>query len=161
MANPRVGGKPALMSDACAALPVTDHERIACGLHMASRGLSAALAHAAKPHGLSGAEANLLLKMDLGLNSPSEIANWLGIDASNLSRMMRKLEELGLLKREVDDANRSRVNITLTNSGKKKAAALKPGVRAMEKQALAALTAKELKELKGLLQKLCVGLLES
>lgn len=160
MAASKVGGKPALMTKSCEAMPVSDQERIACGLHIASRGLSSALANAVKPHGLNGLEANLLLKLDLGLDSPSEIATYLGIDASNLSRLMRKLEAAKLLKRTIDDANRSRVIITLTSKGKKLAARIKPDVREMEKRVMAALSESELKALKKTLTKMCVCLLE-
>ena len=152
--------KPALMTQSCASLPISDQERVACGLHIASRGLASALANAVRPHGLNGMEANLLLKLDLGFNSPSEIAVYLGIDASNLSRLMRKLEESELVKRDIDPANRSRVVIRLTAKGRRLARKIKPDVRETEEQALAVLSKAELKTLRTTLQKLCAELLE-
>ena len=151
--------KPALMTQSCASLPISDQERVACGLHIASRGLASALANAVRPHGLNGMEANLLLKLDLGFSSPSEIATYLGIDASNLSRLMRKLEESELVQREIDRSNRSRVIIRLTAKGRRLARKIKPHVRAMEKQALSVLSHSELGTLKNLLQKVCADIL--
>ncbi len=154
----KTGGKAALMMTSCEAMPVSDHERIACGLHIASRGLSAALTRAVQPHGLNGMEANLLLKLRMGLTSPSEIAKYIGIDASNLSRLMRKLEKAELISRAVDEDNRSRIVIELTPRGEALAAKIEPDVRAMEKDVLAALTETDLQRLKKILQKMCVSL---
>lgn len=150
----------ALMVKSCDAMPVSDHERIACGLHIASRGLSSALAAAVKPHGLNGMEANLLLKLDLGLDSPSEIATYLGIDASNLSRLMRRMEQQQYLNREIDDDNRSRVVISLTAKGRRLARKIAPAVRAMEREVLSVLSATDVTKLKKILKKMCVSLLE-
>ena len=155
MVRDKTTAKPALMTQSCDALPVTDQQRVACGLHIASRALSSALARAVRPHGLNGMEANLLLKLDLGFDSPSEIATFLGIDASNLSRLMRKLENEKLLRRDIDQSNRSRVTIRLTAKGRKLAQKIKPDVQQMEEQALAVLSKTELKSLKTILQKVC------
>ncbi len=152
--------KPALMTQSCEELPISDEERVACGLHIASRGLASALANAVRPHGLNGMEANLLLKLDLGFSSPSEIATYLGIDASNLSRLMRKMEEADLVSREIDESHRSRIIIRLTSKGRKLARKVRPDVNAMEKEALATLSNSELKTLKGILQKVCADILE-
>ncbi len=154
----KTGGVPALMRNSCLAIPVSDHERIACGLHIASRGLSSALATAVQPHGLNGMEANLLLKLKLGLDSPSEIANFLGVDASNLSRLMRKLERAELIRRTVDESNRSRVVIKLTAKGKRLATKIEPDVRNVEKEVMSALSESELASLKKILLKMCVDL---
>lgn len=161
MARQKPKAKPALMTQSCASLPVSDHERVACGLHMASRGLASALANTVRPHGLNGMEANLLMKLDLGFSSPSEIATYLGIDASNLSRMMRKLEEAELVSRETDESNRSRVVIRLTRKGRQLALKIKPDLREMEEHALSVLSKSELKSLKNILQKVCADLLHN
>ena len=161
MESAKSGGKPALLMSSCETLQVTDHERVSCGLHLASRGLSSALAAAAEPFGLNGMEANLLLKLHIGFDSPSEIATYLGIDASNLSRLMRRLESSNLLRRSVDESNRSRVIISLTPKGKKLASKLKPAVREMEQRVMSALSAQELKTLQKLLKKMCTELLEN
>lgn len=142
-------------------MEVSDQERIACGLHIASRSLSSAMAAAVAPHGLSGMEANLLLKLDKGLNSPSEIATYLGIDASNLSRLMRKMQNAELIRREVDATNRSRVIIELTAKGKRLTKKIKPDVREMEKSVMSVLTAKELTTLQKILMKMCVSVIEA
>lgn len=159
-AQKKVASKPALMMKTCDAVPISDQERIACGLHIASRGLSTALSNAVQPHGLNGMEANLLLKLDFGLNSPSEIATYLGIDASNLSRLMRKLEKADLIRRDVDDENRSRVIISLTSTGKKLAKKLKPDIRKMEQDVMSVLSESELKTFTKLLKKMCLSLVD-
>ena len=159
MARQKSQTKPALMTQSCASLPVSDQERVACGLHIASRGLASALASAVRPHGLNGMEANLLMKLDLGFTSPSEIATYLGIDASNLSRLMRRLEDSELVERDIDESNRSRVVIRLTAKGRRLARRIKPDVREMEQRALAVLSKAELKTLKNILQKVCTDLM--
>lgn len=161
MAAQKLSGKPALMMKKCESVLISDQERIACGLHIASRGLSAALAGAVERHGLSWMEANLLLKLDFGLDSPSQIATYLGIDASNLSRLMRKLEKAELIERTVDDSNRSRVIIKLTSAGKKRARDMKPDVRKMEKTVMSVLTESELKTLQRILKKICVSMMDN
>lgn len=160
MANPKLDAQPALMTKACEDLPVTDHERIVCGLNMASRGLASALAEVVSPHGLNGTEANLIQKLDLGHTSPTEIATWLGIDNSTLSRVARKLEERGIVKREVDEANRSRLQISLTAEGKRTADAIRGDVRKMEEELLSELSRKDIEDFKRVLQKLCISLVE-
>jgi len=160
MARKKQQTKPALMTQSCASLPISDHERVTCGLHIASRGLASALANAVRHHGLNGMEANLLMKLDLGFTSPSEIATYLGIDASNLSRLMRKMEDAELVQRNIDESNRSRVIIQLTKKGRQLARRIKPEVRQMEKAALSMLSKTELKTLQDILRKVCTDFVQ-
>ncbi|MEM6776652.1 MAG: MarR family transcriptional regulator, partial [Planctomycetota bacterium] len=104
--------------------------------------------------------ANFILKMNHGLSSPTKIAAFLGVDPSSLSRMMRKLESSGLMTRKGDPINRSRVNVALTSKGKKKAASMEPSIRRVEEEVFSELNDKELRELRKLLQKVCVSLME-
>ena len=139
----------------CAPMAISETEKIACGFNIVARGLSSALARAVEGHNLSAMEASLLLKMDIGMDSPSKIASCMGIDASNLSRLIRKLEEKEFATREVDDSNRSRAIIKLTAKGQREATAIRPKIRQMEETIMSALTESELKNLKHVLQKLC------
>lgn len=159
VANPKLEGTPAVMLESCESLPVTEHERVACGLHIASRRVASELTQAAAKHGLSGMEANFILKMNLGADSPTIIATCLGVEPSNLSRLMRRLEKDGLVKRHTDESNRSRVRVTLTARGKTKAKALKPDMLKAEQNVLSGLNDKELKQLRNVLQKLCLSFL--
>ncbi len=136
---------------------LNETESIACWINRVARELSSANARAVASHDLTSMEANLLIRMDLGMKSPSEIATCLGVDASNLSRLIRSLEAAGLATREVDDKNRSRAILQLTRKGKKKAAAVHPDKRRMEESIASRLTEAEIRNLLRILRKLCEG----
>ncbi len=97
----------------------------------------------------------------MALDSPSEIATFLGIDASDLSRLMRKLETKHLIERLTDQKNRSRVIIKLTAHGKKLAQKIRPHVRQMETTVMSVLTDSEQKTLLKILKTMCVSVFES
>lgn len=135
-------------------MQLTETENIACWINRVARELSSANARAVSSHDLTTMEANLLIRMDLGMESPSEIATCLGVDASNLSRLIRRLEAAGLATREVDDKNRSRAILRLTRKGKVKAAAVRPDKRRMEEDIVSGLTEAEIRNLLRILRKL-------
>ena len=129
-------------------------ESIACWINRVAHELSSANARAVASHDLTAMEANLLIRMDLGMESPSEIATCLGVDASNLSRLIRGLEAAGLATRKVDDKNRSRAILRLTRKGRDKAAAVHPDKRRMEESIVPRLTDAEIRNLLRILRKL-------
>ena len=133
---------------------MSETESIACWINRVARALASANTRAVAPHDLTSMQANLLMRMDLGMDSPSEIATCLGIDASNLSRLIRGLEADGFATREVDDNNRSRAILRLTRKGKNKAAAVHPDKRRMEESIVSTLTKAEIRNLLRILRKL-------
>ncbi|HOX48002.1 MAG TPA: winged helix DNA-binding protein [Spirochaetales bacterium] len=63
------------------------------------------------------AEAVVLSSLGRGIRSPSEIAAATGIGASNLSRILKTLEERGLVERNIDDKDKRRFRFALTPAG--------------------------------------------
>ena len=59
----------------------------------------------------------------------SEIASLLGIKATSLSRMLKNMEESGLIYREVSNADKRSVSVKLTQLGKEKKQLAKGVVR--------------------------------
>jgi DNA-binding MarR family transcriptional regulator len=68
---------------------------------------------------LSGSEIHLIeavgQKEDL---SVTDIAKWLGITKGAVSQTLKKLEAKGLVIKEVDPANTSRITVSLSTKGK-------------------------------------------
>ena len=70
-----------------------------------------------EPIGVTSSQADFLYHLKAGQRHPSAIAQIIGADPSNLSRMIRLFEQRGWLERRVDDTNRTRVELTLTPDG--------------------------------------------
>lgn len=71
------------------------------------------------------------------------LATSLGMDPSDMVRLMDELIERRLLARDRDPADRRRYRVTLTAAGRKALTAGRAGVREVEKATLAPLTAAE------------------
>lgn len=57
--------------------------------------------------------------------SQDELADRLCIDKGSIARSLRKMEDLGIIKREVSEENRRKYNISLKNKGKEMARKIK------------------------------------
>lgn len=136
---------------------ISEAEKIACWINKVAREISTATSAAVDRHDLTATEANMLMRMRDGLTSPSDIARCLGVESSNLSRLIRRLETKRLLTREVDDRNRSRAIVRLTDAGRRKAAEVRPDKRAFEERLVAALTPVEAATLRGLLERISLA----
>ncbi len=62
-------------------------------------------------------EAVVLCSLGKALTSPTEIAKATGISASNLSRVLRSLEERRFVERNIDDKDKRRLRFALTSDG--------------------------------------------
>ena len=72
-----------------------------------------------REHGLSGAMYMILLHVDRHPGaSQDSIANHMYIDKCNVARRTKKLEELGYIRRETDQADRRQNNLYLTDKGR-------------------------------------------
>ena len=72
-----------------------------------------------REHGFSGAMYMILLHVDLHPGaSQDSIANHMYIDKCNVARRTKKLEELGYIRRETDQADRRQNNLYLTDKGR-------------------------------------------
>lgn len=136
------------------ATSMSEAERIACWVNKVAREMSAATTKAVGEHDLSGTQSKLLLRLQLGMDSPSEIARCVGIDASNMSRLIRALEARGLVVRAVDEENRSRAVLTLTKAGEATAREIRPLTKRVEEEVIGSLNAKSRKTLIDSLRKL-------
>lgn len=71
----------------------------------------------------------VLLNIDLEKGTPAtKIAPLLGMEPRSLVRMLKNLEERGLIRREVDGSDKRFVRITLTEEGKAKREQAREGV---------------------------------
>ena len=72
-----------------------------------------------REHGFSGAMYMILLHVDRHPGaSQDSIANHMYIDKCNVARRTKKLEELGYIRRETDQADRRQNNLYLTDKGR-------------------------------------------
>lgn len=71
----------------------------------------------------------VLLNIDIEKGTPAtKIAPLLGMEPRSLVRMLKNLEERGLIRREVDGSDKRFVRITLTEAGKAKREQAREGV---------------------------------
>ncbi len=83
----------------------------------------------ASRYDITMAVGHVLLNIDIENGTPAtKIAPMLGMEPRSLVRMLRNLEEKGLITREVDKSDRRFVRILLTEEGKKKRELSREGV---------------------------------
>ncbi len=95
-----------------------DADSIACKIRLLSREITACSARLLEPIDLTPSQSDFLYHLTHGQTSPSQIARMMGIDASNLSRMIRQFEQRGLIKRKADEDNRTRIALHPTAAGR-------------------------------------------
>ncbi|CAG5012011.1 Transcriptional regulator SlyA [Dyadobacter sp. CECT 9275] len=79
--------------------------------------------------GITMAAGHVLLNIDIEQGTPAtKIAPLLGMEPRSLVRMLKNLEERGLITREVDDTDKRFVRIVLTDLGKEKRELSREGV---------------------------------
>ncbi|MBL8966297.1 MAG: winged helix DNA-binding protein [Spirochaetaceae bacterium] len=69
-------------------------------------------------------EAVVLCSLGKALTSPTEISKATGISASNLSRVLRNLEERRFVERNIDDIDKRRLRFALTSEGHSRLASI-------------------------------------
>lgn len=83
----------------------------------------------AAQYGMTMAVGYVLLNIDIENGTPAtKIAPLLGMEPRSLVRMLKSLEEKGLIRREVDGTDKRFVRITLTEEGKTKREQAREGV---------------------------------
>ncbi len=105
---------------------VEDAGSIPCKIRLLGREITACSARLLEPLDLTPSQSEFLYHLTHGQTSPSKIARMMGIDASNLSRMIRQFEQRGLIKRKADEDNRTRVALIATAAGRALAKASDP-----------------------------------
>ena len=96
---------------------VESAQSFACKLRLLTRELTGFVSEALASHGVTPSQADFLYYLANGETQPSVIAQYTGVDPSNLSRMIRQFEERGWLVRHIDESNRTRVSLELTKAG--------------------------------------------
>jgi DNA-binding MarR family transcriptional regulator len=75
----------------------------------------------AAKHGLSASIGYVLLNIDEEHGTPAtKIGPQIGMESRSLTRMLKSLEETGLIERKADDKDKRLVKICLTAKGKEK-----------------------------------------
>ena len=83
----------------------------------------------ASKHGITQALGYMLINVREEGIAVSQIALLSGVKSTSLSRMLKNMEELGLIYREADPADKRSVKIFLTDFGKEKRQVAKDVVR--------------------------------
>lgn len=99
----------------------------------------------------------LLALSEEGLSSPSEIANFVGIDRTGISRALRQLESDGLITRAIGRGDRRMTEVHVTDRGQQILAEAVPVCRENMDHFSGKLTEAEQAELVRLLNKLKEG----
>jgi DNA-binding MarR family transcriptional regulator len=69
--------------------------------------------------GMTLSQRRVLGRLRVGRRTAGELAGWLGISAPSLTRTLTKLEKQGLITRTLDEADRRRIQVELTNAGRR------------------------------------------
>jgi DNA-binding MarR family transcriptional regulator len=72
-----------------------------------------------KATGMTLSQRRVLGRLRDGRRTAGELAAWLGISAPSLTRTLTKLEKQGLITRTLDEADRRRIQVELTNAGRR------------------------------------------
>lgn len=134
------------------------HASLGYNLSLAARLQERRLDEALKTLGLTRITWCVLLGVgNEGLEQPSDIARFVGIDRTAASRALRGMEEDGLIVRTGGDADKRTRRVRLTELGERCIEQGTPFATANNSAMRAKLTAKEHKVLQELLRKLNAG----
>ncbi|MCG8459840.1 MAG: MarR family winged helix-turn-helix transcriptional regulator, partial [Holophagales bacterium] len=98
-------------------------------------------------------QASVFFHLLEGETSPSAIAHHMGVDASNLSRLVAALEKRGLVERRIDLDNRTRITLCLTGEGERLACRVAPHAAELRERIVACLDDDELRTFEACLEK--------
>ena len=137
---------------------VKPEQTVAHNVRLVARDIVAFTSRVLEPHGVNQSQADCLYFLIRGETSPSQIAQKIGLDPSNLSRIIREFEGRGWVRREVDDANRRRVLLSLTPEGVAAAGRIDPHAGEVDAALRSHLSERELATLLKILRKIERGM---
>src|ERR1700730_12278970 len=123
-------------------------------VHQVSRELTTALERQLAPHDITTQQAALLINAARGETSPKRLTSLLGTDTAGMTRLLDRLEAKGLVKRHSDPGDRRAIIIEVTQKGRELVPARAPVVGRSAQQLVAGLSAAEVGQLTGLLQRM-------
>jgi len=104
---------------------------------------------------LSSGQMMLLSTLDrIGSASAADLARALHLTPQAMTTQLKPLEERGLIEREVDTDNRRRLSLALSKSGQTLLGEVRETTDQVDVEITAALSATELRQLRGILAKL-------
>lgn len=114
----------------------------------------ASLDTALEPLGITGPQWGALMALYNGAETAADTCRQLGCDTGSMTRMLDRLEEKGLLRRERSASDRRVVKLVLTDAGRALPATAIPLVVGVLNDYLRHFTPEEVTQLKALLRKL-------
>lgn len=90
---------------------------LACRVGVLARSFTGAVSRILQPFGVTPSQAHLYYEVRNGALAPTEIARAMGVEASSVSRLLGTMEKRGLVHREIDASDRTRINVSLTAAG--------------------------------------------
>ena len=114
----------------------------------------ASLDAALEPLGITGPQWGALMAIHHGADTAAETCRQIGCDTGSMTRMLDRLEEKGLLRRERSAADRRVVKLVLTEAGQQLPLSALPLVVGMLNEYLRGFSPEEVEQLKALLRKL-------
>jgi len=121
-----------------------------------SRAHTAFLFHEIEKFGITGGQFQFLMGLarEDGITQ-EELANNFHMNESTIARALRKLEDANMVQREVDEANRRRKIITVTEKGRTAVETIRKADEKWEEK-ISSLSVNEKKELKEMLRALVI-----
>lgn len=136
-------------------------QRVITAVHRLSRRLNQWYDRQLTDLGVSSGEWNVLSELvrnDGAALTPSQLAAACYVAPSSMTHRLDRLVERGLVRRDVDPDNRSRVLVRLADPGWQIYATAIRDANLVESDLLAGLTERQVRELAGLLERVIAGL---
>lgn len=138
------------------------HESLGYWVARLSSAMGEAFNNAIAEHGVTAAQWSVLITLYRGqARTPQEIAQFIGIDGSAVTRLLDRLEKRGLTRRQPNPEDRRSLVIELTAEGKKLTPKLARISRELNEAFLKRLTQAETKAFEKALRKLTEGIVVS
>src|SRR5262245_6374368 len=111
-----------------------------------------------REHGLTSQQAALLLRADRGGRTPTELATELGTDTAGMTRLLDRVEGMGLVERTRHPADRRSVTVELTDAGRALVPLLGPVFGRLSQRVFAGFSADEVATAAALLARMLANL---